>query len=765
MVSGALMQSSIRRALSIRIGLLIFCISVFTGLISFTFYIYSAEEEFQSNIEQQTRHLSSSFTQQLWLFDMNATQKLSSLAVDSPEVRGLRLLDKDKELLIEKGVFDDKSSFHIINELRYEGEVLVGYIELFFINTSWERQRNSLLITGAGVVFTTVFSTFLFISFLLNRHLVKPLNDLQEDMVALKDGKFKQSNMLGYKTEIQSIIDVFNSMALTLAERERGQQLAEQQLRNSLQDLTKEIEDRKKTEENIRSLRNLLRNIIDSMPSSIVGVDIDGKVMQWNLQAEIVTGVKAEDALGRVADEVYPNLSSEMANVKKAILNRTPIINSKVANERKGQIEYFNITIYPLTTNGISGAVIRVDDITESEKKDIQFQQAQKMETVGTLAGGLAHDFNNVLGGIIGTLSIIDLKLNYHKIIPNDELAEYVDIMKQAGERATNMVSQLLAISKKQEISFKDVDLDFSIKQIMKICKNSFDKSIKLTYKESNVPLVISADSAQIEQLLLNLCVNASHAMTIMREEGHEWGGELEIAVSKVFADSKFCQRNRDALEQYYWVISITDSGVGMSPEIVTQIFTPFFTTKGEGRGTGLGLAMVYNIVKQHNGFIKVTSRLSASSQFKIYLPVSTTCKLPIQDKFQSEILIIDSGVILVVDDEEIMRMTAKNILKECGYNVTLAKNGNEAIEIYKEKQGEIALVLLDMAMPEVSGKETFIELKKIDPDIKVILASGYRHDARVDEVLQLGVKSFIQKPYTIEKLALAVKKELTSKS
>ena len=514
---------------------------------------------------------------------------------------------------------------------------------------------------------------------------------------------------------------------------------------------------RKQAEVELHHLRNYLSNIIDSMPSVLVGVDADGKVTQWNKTTEQTTGIAAVDAQGKILSDVLPQMASEMRKITESIQTREPIIKQKKSYQSEKGTRYEDVTIYPLIANGVEGAVIRVDDVTEEFTIQEQLRQAQKMETVGTLAGGLAHDFNNVLGGIIGTLSILQYKVQSPKGISQELLEEYLQTMNESGMRATDMVQQLLTLSRKQEFSFGPIDLNMSLKHVLKICKNTFDKSIELNFSFYQKRAVVNADQTQIEQVLLNLCVNASHAMTTMREEGIHKGGTLSVSIDQNKADKHFCKTHSDAEEIEYWKISVEDTGIGMDKKTIAKIFDPFFTTKEKGMGTGLGLAMVYSIVKQHNGFIDIYSEEAEGTTFNVYIPALQRDLDDAYIKGKAEDVPKGSGLILIVDDEEVMIKIAKKMLEECGFNIITAKNGEEGIEKYLKHRDEIVAILLDLVMPKKSGEEAYNELLQIDKEVKVLLSSGFRKDKRVDNLLEMGVQGFVQKPYTIEKLAKAV--------
>ncbi len=390
----------------------------------------------------------------------------------------------------------------------------------------------------------------------------------------------------------------------------------------------------------------------------------------------------------------------------------------------------------------------------ELKQAEEQLLQAQKMETVGNLAGGLAHDFNNLLGGITGTVSLINFLFESNSDPDMETIKRHIKVIENAALRASDMVQQLLTLSRRHELALSPVDLNLSIKHTVKICSNTFDKSIAIKPLYHNEPAIVEADPTQVEQILLNLCVNASHAMTNMKAAEEQQGGELVISVEPVKATKRFCSVHPEAQPGNYWLVKVKDSGIGIASENISKIFDPFFTTKGKKKGTGLGLAMVYSITKQHKGFITVNSQIGIGTTMNLFLPALEVEEQVEVIEAEEEVLPMGEGTVLVVDDEELMRQTAKAILQECGYTVILAKDGKEAVQIFEQQHDRISVTLLDMAMPKMSGKEAFIEMKKIDPETKVILTSGFKEDSRIDEIMKMGIKDFIQKPYSMALLA-----------
>jgi len=403
-------------------------------------------------------------------------------------------------------------------------------------------------------------------------------------------------------------------------------------------------------------------------------------------------------------------------------------------------------------------------DITDKKNIEEQLLQAQKMETVGNLAGGLAHDFNNILGGIKGALSMITFVIGNEESIPSDKIINYVDLAENSTDRAADLVTQLLTFSKKHEMNFAPVELKTIINDVQKVCRTTFPKAVEFDIDLPKLEAVVTADSAQLYQVILNLCINASHAMTIMREPGVNHGGTLSLSLIRFRADEKFTEAHTESNLIDYWVLNIKDTGVGIDTEIQNRIFDPFFSTKDKSNGSGLGLTMVYNIVTEHKGFIDINSVPGSGTMFSVFLPALDSFEESGNEKRGAvQDIVRGRGTILVIDDEEIIRVATKNILETCGYEVILAKNGIEGIAIYSERSASIDVVMLDMCMPKISGKDTYIKLCEINKDVKVLMNSGFKQDQRVLDSLALGVDDFIQKPFSMHELSVKVKSVLTS--
>jgi len=377
----------------------------------------------------------------------------------------------------------------------------------------------------------------------------------------------------------------------------------------------------------------------------------------------------------------------------------------------------------------------------EEERKNLEEQlfQAQKMESIGRLAGGIAHDFNNILTSIMGYAELLKYKLT------NSSAREKqaADIIIKGSERASDLTRQLLAFARGGKYNPVPLIVNDLIKQTIIVSEKIFEKNIEVKYDLEEKLKPIEADRNQMDQVLTNIIINAKDAMPN--------GGELIFNTANVYLDEEYTRKFQELKPGDYVKISIRDTGMGMPRSIKDRIFEPFFTTKGAGCGTGLGLATVYGIIKNHNGQISCTSEPGKGTTFTIYLPA--TEKEIIKEENEKKI-IKGEETILLVDDEEYVRDVAKRQLERLGYKAITASDGFDAVDIYKKKKKKIDLVLLDMVMPNLAGKETFRELKNINPHIKVILISGFSQNGRAAEVIKEGALAFLQKPFKLYELS-----------
>ncbi len=513
--------------------------------------------------------------------------------------------------------------------------------------------------------------------------------------------------------------------------------------------LGKEVEERKRTEVELKKANNYIFNIINSMPSTLVGVDLDGRVTQWNKTAEDATGITADDAQGKKLSDVFPHMALDMEKINESISSREIKREFKKPYKTEGGVKYEDVTVFPLVTNGVEGAVVRIDDVTKKCEIEEQLNQSRKMDAIGQLAGGVAHDFNNMLEGIMIAAQLLKSpKRNLDK-----EGLEYVKMIFKAVMRAADLTTKLLAFGRKGKIASTAVDIHSIMDEAVTILERTLDKKISISTEKQAKNHTIVGYNTGLQSAFMNLGINASHAMPD--------GGKLQIETKNISLSGSYCNASPFEIEPGEYVeIEIRDTGCGIPAEKLPKIFEPFFTTKKQGEGTGLGLAAVYGTVQAHHGAVNVYSEVGIGTVFHIYLPCSGELVEP--RTIINEEILIGSGLILLVDDEEIIRITGKLMIEEMGYEVMLAKNGREAVDVFQKRHADIDLVIMDMIMPEMNGSEAFMKMKEIDPDCKVVIQSGFSKEEGLSELRKLGLAGFIQKPYRDYELSQLLAKILT---
>jgi PAS domain S-box-containing protein len=400
----------------------------------------------------------------------------------------------------------------------------------------------------------------------------------------------------------------------------------------------------------------------------------------------------------------------------------------------------------------------------EKEKLQKQLLQSEKMAAVGTLTGGIAHDFNNILFAIMGNIELLKYDLT-----PDTETYHLAETVEKSAQRAAKITRELLAFSRPTKSVTSSVNINHTVNEVTELLKHTIEKMIAVKTNLAPDLWKINADSSQIYQVILNMCINAKEAIMA---RGH---GELIIETSNKELSKEDISFHPKARPGKYVMLTISDTGIGMDEETVQRIFEPFFTTKPTGKGGGLGLAVTYNIVKSHNGFITVYSEKGKGTSFKIYLPELTTgqagmpvSEQPIPDEAtkapEQQTSQKAEGTILVAEDEDAIRTMVKRILERAGYSVIITPDGKQAVEQYRQQKDNIDMVILDLIMPGWSGLETLKVLRKINPNLKVLISSGYSSDSMNEEILKLGINGFIQKPYVIKELLEEVKRIIAGK-
>ena len=510
--------------------------------------------------------------------------------------------------------------------------------------------------------------------------------------------------------------------------------------------------ERKQAEQALRESEENLSTILNSIGEAVIAADRQGKITQMNPVAENLTGWTLEDAKTRLLSEVFKTtnaLSGETSpSPIEKVINGGGIIglaNHTILISRDGIERQIAESVAPITNpeGEIIGVVLVFRDVTEQFKLEEQVRQSEKMQVVGQLAGGIAHDFNNQLTAILGYSEILIGTLE------DEQQIKDANHIKEGALRAANLTAQLLAFSHKGKVLSAPVSIHKIIAEVTDILKHSINKQIAIRQILNADPETTLGDPNQLQNALLNIAINARDAMPD--------GGDLIFETAVTELDENFLlDHPHEVLPGTYLMISITDNGCGMDAETRKHIFEPFFTTKGVGKGTGMGLASVYGTIRNHNGVIVVYSEVDHGTTFRIYLPLIKGTRSPELAESKNK-LVTGTARILLVDDEEMIRKFAKHALEGLGYQTITCSDGKEAIEYFEKSWREIDLVLLDMIMPAIGGRETFALMKKINPKILAILSSGYSIDGEAQTILDDGVKAFIRKPYHLIDLSTKV--------
>ncbi|MGO8838083.1 MAG: PAS domain S-box protein [Limisphaerales bacterium] len=502
--------------------------------------------------------------------------------------------------------------------------------------------------------------------------------------------------------------------------------------------LISDITARRQAEEHIREQAALL----DKAPDAILALDMDDRVIYWNKGAERVYGWTANEATGKKPLELFLNGVISPQH-KKAIQT------VKEYGEWAGELPEYTKNGKPITVQGRCNLILDEQgrpkswliintDITEKKKFESQILRSQRMESIGSLAGGIAHDLNNILTPLLVSIQV--LKEN----VTDADGSKLLEALEANVQRGAGLVKQVLAFGRGMEGERIAVNPKHIAREIEQIIHETFPKSVAFELHSAPDLWTITGDPTQLHQVLLNLCVNARDAMP--------GGGQLSLRLENTKVDETYAGMNLEARPGPYVVITVADTGTGIPKEIQERIFDPFFTTKEPGKGTGLGLSTTLAIIKSHGGFINCYSEPAKGTVFRVYFPANTT-PMPTEKTGaeQSKLPRGHNELVLVVDDEEPIRQVAQRTLERFGYRVLLAADGAEAVSLYKSRQREIDVVITDMAMPVMDGPATILALKAINPHVKLVSSSGMTADGGLDKVKEIGVRHFIPKPYTAE--------------
>ena len=721
------------------------------------------------NIQATFQHV---LAVQIWNLDVRALRSTVEGMIELPVIVGMKIFDENGKTIAIGGIVkngigtretgirvylpgSDTVDEKVHSREAYPLEMLENDFPIIYpVNDERRFLGRATIYSNTSVIFSRIKASFLMLgvnalvqigllwlifNLVFVRMLKKPLAELTNavESITLDNlDSVKVRVRSGSRDELGVLAESFNQM---------------------LHDLQSEIAKRKIADASLTLSEGKLNSILRAAPAGI------GLIKGWVFEAanpamSYLTGYSREELLGQSAQLLYPTNEQFICAGDRlhALIVQHGLGMIEVSWRRKdGRYVDVLLSVASLNPNDPDGDITFIAmDITERkraeeehEKLQAQLTDAQKMESVGRLAGGVAHDFNNMLQVILGNVAIA------LEDIPSDSsLRETMEEIRKSAERSADLTHQLLAFARKQTIQPKVLDLNDTIEGMLKMLRRLIGEDIQLAWLPHADLWRVKMDPSQIDQILVNLCVNARDAISNT--------GRITIETSNVVMDDTYVQSHRDCVAGNYVMLAVTDTGCGMDADMRVHLFEPFFTTKATGKGTGLGLAMVFGIVKQNHGMINVYSEPGQGTTFKIYLPWTETATVSCAEDVQLRRLCGSETVLLVEDEEQILNLS-RRILQKQGYTVLAGATPEAALTLADQHAGLIHLLITDVVMPGMNGKQLVERLQASHPDLKCLFMSGYTADAIAHHgVLDAGV-AFLQKPFTVQSLAVKVREVL----
>ena len=669
------------------------------------------------------------------LYDMDISKLETNLKsfFNEPEIVAISLKEHNGNINIHYEEPDFKKNKLIKKEtaILYNNEkigVITTYYTLYCIDKRLAKLVLQITVSSIIVILITSVTLYFFL-----RKITKPITDLTELSAEIAEGNLEKDINIVSSDEIGKLSQSFLMMR--------------DSVKNKIHSLKVENKERKLAEKELRKSQQRLKKA--QSVAKIGDWELDLKDNKFYISEEIYTIFDLEadnfdNSYEGFLKKIHPDDIVSVNNAyMESVKNKTLYNTSYRLLLKDGSIRF--ISGICDTTYDDSGDAIRsvgtVQDITDSklaEKEKIKLEEqlshSRKMDAIGQLAGGVAHDFNNMLCGIRGAAQLLATS----KMKLNKQGLEYVDMILKASTRAAELTAKLLAFGRKGAVASTAVDIHSILNDTLAILNKTINKNINIALIKNAERYMLVGDHTGLENIFINLCINASHALPN--------GGKITIKTKNICLDKKYCKKSQfDINPGEYIEITVADTGSGIKSEHLDQIFDPFFTTKEQGEGTGLGLAAVYGTVLNHKGAISVESEVGGGTTFHLFFLCTEG---NVKSNNHSTEIVKGSGKILLVDDEDIIRRTCQHMLEYLGYEVLTAEDGEGAVDIFKKNYKDIDLVVMDMIMPKMNGSEAFKKMKAIDKKCKVVISSGFTKDENVDEMQELGLSGFIKKPF-----------------
>jgi PAS domain S-box-containing protein len=512
---------------------------------------------------------------------------------------------------------------------------------------------------------------------------------------------------------------------------------------------SRDITERKQAEEQIREQAALL----DKAQDAIIVYDLDTRIGFWNKSAERLYGWMADEVMGLRVDDVLNRADSRAAEEARAQALHTGEWNGELQQETKAAkliIVESRLTLVTDADGKPKSMLVINTDITEKKRLESQFLRVQRMESIGTLAGGIAHDLNNVLTPITMAIRML------HDEVSTQSAHQILNTLEASAHRGAGIVQQVLSFARGVDGERTIFQIKHPLSEVITIARDTFPRSIHIASRVVRDLWPIVGDPTQLHQVFLNLCVNARDAMP--------HGGRLQIDAENALIDANYAQMQPEAKPGAYVVVTVADTGVGIPPDLLDKVFEPFFTTKEVGKGTGLGLSTVLGIVRSHGGFLNVYSEVGKGTRFKVHLPAVEASTLQSTFQRETEMPRGNGELILIADDELPIREIIRLTLESNGYKVLTASDGTEAVAIYAQERENIKALMIDIMMPYMDGPATVRALQKMNPDVRCMAVSGLMDNDKVAEMSDTGKISFLPKPFTTEQLLVGLRALLDNK-
>ncbi len=635
------------------------------------------------------------------------------------------------DVQVSKEYYTDQWGTYISSSipiLDAEGKIL-GVLGLDLDVASEINQLNQLwnlciMILGMSIVLSIL------LAYWIARLLSKPVAKLRAGAQEIQNGNLDVLIDIKSRNEFGDLADNFNQMSAQLKQR---------------------MEMLRASEENLRITLN-------SIGDCVITTDTEGRITGMNPAAEALVEQSLSETKGLHLSEVLPLFDSKtkesIHDITQEVLMSGITLNLPTKATLilpDGREKFIADSAAPIRNpdGEITGCVLTLRDITEKHQLETRLAQSQKMDALGQMAGGIAHDFNNMLTPILGAAQLLE-----KEELSTENRKKFTKMISTASQRAAELTQQMLTFSRKAPSSMEVIDLRDIVDESRAMLQHAIGSNISIQTQRPLQPMMTLGDASQIQNIFFNLALNARDAMPKT--------GTLSFQMKRVHLDAEHCRLHSHEIEPGSYIeVQISDTGEGVDPENLSKIFDPFFTTKEAGKGTGLGLASVYGVMKKHNGMVSVYSEKGHGTVFHLYFPEAQQTKTekpeppPDQPK--------GSPKVLLIDDDETVRNVTTALLENLGYTVLCAKSGAEGIDLYKTHQQEISLVMLDLVMPEMNGEDTFFNLRKINPDATVLIISGFDAEESVAGLIEAGAAGFLQKPFQLNPLAKALQRALAT--